>query len=215
MRHSRGLTLAELVLTLAVMAVLILIVVPTLIWRREEARRTRCRSNLDQLARGIGPYLNNHGDGRFLPVPLGQSTTPGDFNGAEWLAALYWCELLPDPSIFLCPSSGDTNHDGLDMGTHCAPAAFGSQTVSYAALHYRSQTDTSGRHIGAVIRDDFPPNMPMASDDTQGTINHRTGRWGGMNVLFFDAHVEWRTRREIDTQCAVGQKGGPLWQLRN
>jgi prepilin-type processing-associated H-X9-DG protein len=54
----------------------------------------------------------------------------------------------------------------------------------------------------------------MASDDTQGTINHAaTG--GDMNVLFVDTHVERRTRTELDPERAVGQTGGLLQQLRN
>jgi prepilin-type processing-associated H-X9-DG protein len=111
--------------------------------------------------------------------------------------------------------SGDTNRGGLDLGTRRAPATFGSQTVSYAGLHYYSLWDASGRPGPGAIPDGvLPGDAPMASDDTQGTINHAaTG--GDMNVLFVDTHVERRTRTELDPERAVGQTGGLLQQLRN
>ena len=40
--------------------------------------------------------------------------------------------------------------------------------------------------------------------DTQGDINHGTLRNGGMNVLFFDSHVEFRMNTELDLKHAVG-----------
>ncbi|MBL7224271.1 MAG: prepilin-type N-terminal cleavage/methylation domain-containing protein [Candidatus Brocadiae bacterium] len=219
--RRRGLTLAELILTLAVLAVLLLIVVPTLLWRREEARRIRCRNNLNQLARCMATYTWN---GWYYPCPIGRGRDPEDYNGAEWFAALYWVGVVPDPGVFLCPTSGDTNHDGVDIDTHRATAAFGSQTVSYAGLHYRSQTKASGQPIPGAMRVDYahPLVYPIASDDTQGSINHGAGRRGGLAVLFSDSHVEWRARDDVDPETAVGDqgpgRGAPkplLWQLRN
>ncbi|MBL7224270.1 MAG: prepilin-type N-terminal cleavage/methylation domain-containing protein [Candidatus Brocadiae bacterium] len=217
--RRRGLTLAELILTLAVLAVLILVLVPTLIWRREESRRIRCRTNLNQLAKAFATYT---WDRWFYPCPLGRGTVPNDYNGAEWLAALHWSGIVPEPSVFLCPTSGDTNRDGVDIGTHHAPAAFGTQTVSYAGMHYHSQTNASGASIAGAIPEHFPPNMPMGSDDTQGSVNHGAGRRGGMAVLFFDSHVDWLPRDDIAPETAVGDQGpgggapkGLLWQLSN
>jgi prepilin-type processing-associated H-X9-DG protein len=141
---------------------------------------------------------------------LGRGHDPKSYNGAEWLASLYWTGYVPDPGVFICPSSGDTNHNGVDLGATRTTATFGSQTVSYAAMHWRTITA-----CGSAIRDDFPPNETMASDDTQGTINHGSRTYGGMSVLFFDAHVEFKTNEEIDLEHGVGQKGGVLEKLRN
>jgi hypothetical protein len=182
---------------------------------REEARRIRCRGNQNQLAKAIATYLNELGGNTYYPYPLGRGRVAGDYNGAEWLASLYWTGVMPDPGIFICPSSPDTNRDGLDLGSARAAATFGSQTVSYAGMHYYSLTDASGQHVGSAIRDDFPPNRPMASDDTQGTVNHNTWDKRGMSVLFFDSHCEYKTDRDLDLEHAVGQKGGLLRQLRN
>ena len=249
MRGRRGLTLAEVVVTLVVVVVIAL-VVAWFLWRleaaREEARRIRCRGNLNQLAKGMATYLNEHGDNRFYPYPVGQGTRPDTFNGAEWLAALYWSGVIPDPGVFWCPSTWDTNVNGADIGTFGAAPTFSRGTISYAAMHYRCgeersapagsghrdwsfdlpgnwggssgyrvATDQSGRPTQGAIRDDYPPYLPMASDDTQGAVNHRWPRPRGMCILFFDSHVEFWEEPQIDAATAVGQKAGPLWLLGN
>ena len=173
---------------------------------REEARRIRCRNNLNCLAKGMATYLNEHGDNRFYPCPLGRTRMPKNYNGAEWLASLYWAGTIPDPGCFLCPSTSDTNAEGKHIGATREAPQFGSQTVSYAGMHYFSLTDRSGEPFGAAIRDDFPPNEAMGSDDTQGTINHGEKNNGGMAVLFFDSHVEFRTNTEIDLVRGVGAR---------
>jgi prepilin-type processing-associated H-X9-DG protein len=198
-RASRGagLTLIELVVVIFLIGTLLALLLPALAFRREEARRIRCRNNLNQLAKGMATYLGHCS--RFFSCPLGRGRNPDTYNGAEWLASLYWTGVVPDPGVFLCPSSGDTNAEGMDIGTRTRAATFGSQTVSYAGMHYNSDKTEAG-----AIRDDYPPNKPMASDDTQGDINHGTLTNGGMNVLFFDSHVEFRTHTELDLKRAVG-----------
>ena len=73
------------------------------------------------------------------------------------------------------------------------------EAVSYAGMHYGSNTAEPG-----AIAEDYPPNKPMACDDTQGDINHGTQHCGGMAILFFDSHVEFRTSTELDLEHAVG-----------
>jgi len=198
-KGTAGFTVTELVVLLSVIFVIAAIasmLLPALTKAREEARRIRCRNNLNQLAKGMSTYMGGHHDGgRFFPTPLGRTRKGDTYNGAEWLASLYWTGVVPDPGVFLCPSSGDGNRDGIDIGLRTQAATFGSQTVSYAGMHYGSDTDEDG-----AIRDDYPPNKPMGSDDTQGDINHD----GGMAILFFDSHVEFRTNAELDLEHAVG-----------
>ena len=199
---------------LAVLGILAGMLLPALARAREEARRIRCRNNLNQLAMGASVYLVEHGEGRYYPFPLGRGTRPDDFNGAEWLASLYWTAVVPDPAVLICPSSPDSNNDGASLGADGAqPGLFDEQTVSYAAMHDRSLTDATGTPV--ALRDDYPPNMPMACDDTQLSVNHGEPRNGGMSVLFFDSHVEFKTNTEIDLERGVGETGGLLERLRN
>jgi prepilin-type N-terminal cleavage/methylation domain-containing protein len=226
MKARHGFTLTDLLVAVAVLGVCAGLLLPAASGARfrpasEVARRILCRNNLNQMAKGMATYLNEHGDNRWYPCPLGRGRDPKDFNGAEWLASLYWTAIVPDPDIYLCPSTFDTNLDGRDLGTFGAiPGRFGDQTVSYAGMHYKSLTNEARVPTTRAIPDIFPPNMPMASDDTQGQINHGTATSGGMAVLFFDSHVEFKTHRELDLRTAVGAKPSRgryplLWMLRN
>ncbi len=182
----------------------------------ESPVRTRCRNNLNQLAKGMALYLAEFGDGRFYPCPLGRGRDPQDYSGAEWLASLYWVGIINDPRVYLCPASGDDNDDGEELGAARASAEFGPETVSYAGLHYYSLTDEKGNPIrSAIRRGDLPSSDVMGCDDTEGRVNHGTAANGAMHVLFVDLHVEFKTNTELDLERAVGQKGGLLEKLRN
>jgi hypothetical protein len=199
-----GLAVIEVIVLVIVLAVLAAMSLPECI-RHRERRGPRCRDNLNALAKGMAVYLREYGDNRWLPCPLGRGARPGDYNGAEWLSSLYWTGLVTDPAVFLCPSSSDGNDDGWRLGADRAIGGlFGSQTVSYAGMHYRSLRDGQDKPVPGAIPADYPPNKPMASDDTQGDINHGTYSSAGMAVLFFDSHVEFRTNTEVDPRTGVG-----------
>jgi type II secretory pathway pseudopilin PulG len=234
MKRTDGLTLAEVVISLAVVVLLAFLLLPTVARKREEARRTRCMSNLNQLAKAMATYLNQLGDDRFYPWPAGRPGCGGpgqaaDFGGAEWLATLYWTPILADGELFICPSTTDWNEHGRDLGRDgCSGPGFQGgpdgklkpDAVSYAGMGHTSvavyQREKLGRPpaTNSPVMHDFPPGEPVACDDTEGSINHG-GRYGGMNVLFSDSHMEFWTTEKIDIERGVGMRGTPLAWLRN
>jgi len=206
---------------------------PALARAREEARRIRCRNNLNQLAKGMATYLNECGDNRFYPWPDGRPGcgagrspnrwTGAEFGGAEWLASLYWTKIIPDPGVYNCPSSPDSNEQGIELGSLGCPRGdpLSRDAVSYSGMGSRSvgvymeskQNKSGYAYSRLAIRDDFPPNEPMASDDTDEPINHGERDNGGMSVLFFDSHVEYWTHTRVDLEVGVG--AGDLCALKN
>ena len=236
MKKRQGFTLIELLVVIAIIAILAGMLLPALARAREEARRIRCRNNLNQLAKGMATYLNEHGDNRFYPWPQGRAgcgsdgdADDADFGGAEWLASLYWTRILPDPGVYICPSSPDSNENGDHLGDHgCTGDDFeaeeGGDGLKEGAVSYAGMGSTSTRVYEteklnrspdkqSAIRDDFPPNETMACDDTEGNINHGESENGGMAVLFFDSHVEFWTHTKVNLETGVGE--GELVALRN
>ncbi len=64
-RRRLGFTLIELLVVVAIIALLIAILLPSLKKARDQAKRTACQANLNQIAKAWHMYLNAH-DGRFL-----------------------------------------------------------------------------------------------------------------------------------------------------
>jgi prepilin-type N-terminal cleavage/methylation domain-containing protein len=228
MRKRQGFTLIELLVVIAIIAILAGMLLPALARAREEARRIRCRNNLNQLAKGMATYLNECGDNRFYPWPSGRAgcgtKAAAAFGGAEWLASLYWTKIIPDPGVYNCPSSPDSNEQGTELGSLGVPTGevLSKDAVSYAGvascsvgIYLRSKQNKAAAYASSrlAIRDDFPPNEPMASDDTDEPINHGERDNGGMAVLFFDSHVEYWTHTRVDLETGVG--AGDLCALSN
>ncbi|MBM4031151.1 MAG: hypothetical protein FJ291_05130 [Planctomycetes bacterium] len=232
MSVPRRITLAELLIGVGVLAIALFLLCYGMHYQRSEARRTRCRNNLSQLAKGMETYMSEP----LYPWPVGRpgcgTKASPDFGGAEWLATLYWTHIVPDPDAFNCPTSSDNNGSGRKIGSHGCP---GSKRLSPDAVSYAGMGDVSigvwlanhdGRRDGRTtlgrrelltekmaIRADFPGTEPMACDDTEEPINHGRAGNGGMNVLFFDSHVEWWTHERVDLERGVGT--GELVHLRN
>lgn len=191
----------------------------------EESVRINCRHNLNEIAKGMATYLDEFGDGCWYPWPAGRpgcgTVAEPNFGGAEWLATLYWTRIVPDVRYFVCPASGDSNKAGKLLGADGCPGGerLAPRAVSYAgfghtsvAVYQREKLNRKPTSLLAITKD-FPPDEPMACDDTQAPINHGERDNGGMAILFFDTHVEYWTHTKICPEHGVGQ--GELVHLRN
>jgi len=82
-------SLVGCLIVVAALAVLAGMLMPAMSTAREEARRVRARNNLNQIAKAMATYLNEHGDNRFYPNRIRSLDS-----------------VVPDESVFIDPSSG-------------------------------------------------------------------------------------------------------------
>jgi prepilin-type N-terminal cleavage/methylation domain-containing protein len=118
-RGCRGFTLVDVLVTLAVIAVLIGLLLPSLAGVRETTRQVICRNNVRQLGMGMFMFaddnkdmmppsiyaLTNNSNQLHLATVVRRPVTPNTWDG---LGLLYANEYLPAAGVFYCPShTGD------------------------------------------------------------------------------------------------------------
>ncbi|MFQ3548237.1 MAG: prepilin-type N-terminal cleavage/methylation domain-containing protein [Armatimonadota bacterium] len=123
MKTRKGFTLIELLVVIAIIAILAAILFPVFTRAREQARRTSCVSNMNNLGKAIKQYLvdnsqtymiNYHPGGNNYRIEIG--LTPPDENGditrftrgVNWVEALYtYAEenTMSGSSVWRCPSA--------------------------------------------------------------------------------------------------------------
>jgi prepilin-type processing-associated H-X9-DG protein len=148
-------------------------------------RKMTCSSGPRQLGTGMIQYIDQYGKGRYYTWP---NTPMTSFNGAQWIASMYWTSLLNEPGLYLCPSSVDDNDDGGELGRRFT--ALRDIDVSFVGRDGRM----------GVIVDKMPSNTLMMCDDAEDPPSHDEG----VNLLYFDAHVEWS---KSISSAAAGEAG--------
>ena len=106
-RPPRGFSLIEILIVIAIIAVLISLLLPSLRLARQSAERAQCLSNLHQINVSWTSYAADN-DGFW---PLNESPDPYFFNQRSGFAS-GWIEnrdrinpYVADPSIFYCPAT--------------------------------------------------------------------------------------------------------------
>ncbi|MFA7236693.1 MAG: type II secretion system protein [Phycisphaeraceae bacterium] len=169
--HRKGLTLVELIVTLALIGLLAAMVVPVAGRVRDGTRSAACLSNLRQLTHGFGFYAADH-----------QGRTPPDEVAMMWDTLFH--PYLPNHRVFICPA----DREG---------AAF-VDAVSYA---WRDGLQTpspdaalSGRNLYAVSRGDLLLTFdggadPHQTDHLNGAAI--TGSAADYTVEAFETNLGW------------------------
>ena len=193
MRSTRtGFTLVELLVVIAVIALLAAMLLPALSNAQEAARQTKCASNLRQVILAALMYADEN-DGFFPAQPDdGRPVRAVGGDGRNFYDLLMPYTLNPD--AWLCPSAGanraeDARPPGRLMGFHMNGLLITTNGLLEVAVTRPSNTmlasDAGEKRLwnSAYLRPnqmgDYLYDMPIS--------NHR----GGGNVGFTDGHVTW------------------------
>lgn len=179
-------TLIEMLLVVAVIALLISILMPTLTRARETTRRTVCASNQRQLVSGVLNYASSNrtfliGEG----VHPREGQDPNYYNNAAWKAMWlgwiggYTIEKAAD--IFYCPSMAPK----VSVATAWpVPMPWGGEyMLGYPYFgHYLNATNGKAYNWAGTLpsarRSSADPRTPLFADWNRGDMIGR--RWGMM-----------------------------------
>lgn len=199
-RSPRGFTLPEVLVSLAVVALLVSLLLPAFGEVHETARRVGCASNVRQIGLALSVYTDDYD--RALPRSWvwdegGSKSqwkyTSSDTNvlrtwderlgyGTPWdgLATLHRLDYLTDSGAFYCPSHPP----------HLSPSEFAEVwTSDVGEIRGNYQYRGTGPDGQRVLRMVDPASSTLVVDTlrVRQDLNHELG----INVLMADLHVRW------------------------
>jgi prepilin-type N-terminal cleavage/methylation domain-containing protein/prepilin-type processing-associated H-X9-DG protein len=213
--HKLGFTLIEILVVIAIIALLAAILFPVFARARENARRASCQSNLKQLALGMSMYLQDV-DGVYPPFD--------NYGGSLGGPVIYWGEALfpyiKNQQVFQCPSeptkpsaSGDFSGDGFSDYFYNSNFGVGWPSYGWGSApdkRYRfKDSDISAPAVVVLFGDNASGNASNAAGcfsstpadcpnaiPTTGVVYSpapaaRVRHLEGANYAFADGHVKW------------------------
>lgn len=199
-RPSHGFTLTELLVVIAVIAVLAATLFPVFARAREAARRSVCTSNLRQLAQAMTVYLSDY-DERF-PVANFSDNLFGypphtHRDGAGDPISLY-STLLPyvrNEGLFWCPTMrGQAGRGGVYLHDYNFLCVHGWSLVPGFTDFNNALHGVCDHPLAAITR---AAEKPMIVCDGLGEhVGESTadvyarGRLGAQNIAYVDGHVK-------------------------
>lgn len=214
--RPRGFTLTDLLVSLAVIAVLVSLMLPSLSKVRETAQQVICRSTVRQIGLGLAMYAESYADSIPTTTYVGMQTTT-ERRPAEtvtlrlafvvapathpWdgLGLLYAGEFLQAPKISYCPAhTGD--HRFVNYADSFGIDRPGRIVGNY---QYRGQGPNGATKLTRIE----PSQSALVADGmrTQADYNHRVGS----NVLRADVSVYWYNDPRGNLLNRLSEGGSP------
>jgi len=202
---AAGSTIMEILIVLAIIAILSAVLFPALVVARRRAAQATCLSNLRELGAGMGLYRENN-DGR---LPWARVLNGGAGNPAGNWAGCYdvhgkcapekgqLYRYIRNRGVYLCPSSKNAQLPGIVPEALPYPLSY-SMNDMLTGAKLDSETNRSSR-IGLLVHESpFSINDGDFywlgwSDGIQGRDEPADVHSGGTCVLFCDLHASWQT----------------------
>ncbi|MCI0597373.1 MAG: type II secretion system GspH family protein [candidate division Zixibacteria bacterium] len=188
-------TLVELLVVMAIVAILTAILVPALGDVRERGRRTQCLNNIRQIGLAIEYYKDDH-DGYY---PIAPPNAPYDFGDKNvYMNVLASNYFFSNFGVFRCPSN--KNGQFMNLRTN----SLGDR------MDYEMNSGVWGKKAGenqympasVVVLYDFPPPNWFGYA-VEPNCPHPSS--GGVNAYFADGHTAWL----LPAEAAASVDGKP------
>lgn len=205
MKRGRGFTLIELIVVIAIIAVLASVLLPSLVRSRESGYRAACSGHL----RGLYTALINFSADHSARIPMGRPTGwPGYFwnwrNGGPFLALEQQGVIRPSPALY-CPRQRDARFrygsvNGLGSNPN-RPFRAGYTLRPSRNNGWDEETRTLEQNMalmptleqlrGLAIAADVFGVGDWTSSESGGPNGSATTHPGGLNVLYANGSVAW------------------------
>ena len=186
-RRRGGFTLTELLVALAILAVLIALLMPTLSVVQSRGRSSKCLSNLQQLAAAWGMYAGENG-GRLV------ESNSGWARGGNTLAAIEQGDLFPyvkNTAVYRCPSDESDHLRSYSMSGKLGSVSGGKPPVVATLSAIPNPAKTL-----LLIEENDPRGFNMGSWIIGGGSSwiDFCPAWhdNGANMAFADGHAAYR-----------------------
>lgn len=203
-----GFTLVELLVVIAVIAVLAAILFPVFARARENARRTACGSNLKQIGLAILQYVQDYDECYPIYRPPGVASGVTNFgdpalkDGPNPLLGIlpytgnnrdiYICPSVPKDTVSLPPTTlSDTSYFGNEVaeGRHVAVLTSPTHLVFLHEWFQRSRAFYERPRkvvTGSVVTYDY------WHDSTGAKETYNNTHFNGGSILYYDGHAKWK-----------------------
>jgi len=184
LRLDSGFTLVELLVVVAVIAILAAILFPTFARAREKARQCSCSSNMAQIGKAFLMYASDYDDG----IP--EEWYPGGGGFRQDLQPY-----LRSTEVFFCPSQPGERTSSYGMTAWTAWAPYQGQPATLAQAMAPSTTILLAEQWSSWFSARDPIHWQSPWWPELGNIDW-TRHSGGANYTFVDGHVKWLTRAQ-------------------
>jgi prepilin-type N-terminal cleavage/methylation domain-containing protein/prepilin-type processing-associated H-X9-DG protein len=234
---TKGFTLIEMLVVVAIIAVLAAILFPVFARARENARRASCQSNLKQIALGIFMYTQDY-DEKFPIYNTGITYNVANPQPYSWADIIQ--PYLKSQQLYQCPSestaptttnpsianSGYTDY-GINLyltyGDMSADGTLGSAGAKSLAVltqpsltvmmfDYVSTNPTNAFSVGCTVARPCTSSPGLATFPAATATVPAVGlrHLDGMNFSFTDGHVKWYKSQNATTSASVYNVATPV-----